>query len=319
MKVIFYLLFIALAGLASCHNGDLQGDATLAGTLYFKDTLVGPQDSVPVAGATLYIQYASRGTSSYLYPATTRSDGTFEFSNLNKDQSYVIFTRVDTFGILYTAQRIVSGGASNISMTLMPVDSATNGFIVLLEDPSLAPVGNFPVYGFTSETSADYNDTSRAQYPMMTNLAGYCFRFNIQSGWYYMNASGVLNNLTVSGRDSFFVPPNKVVPETLVLDTAVNGFTVTALDPQQTPVTGIPLYVYATASIAAKDTTTYYTYLLVTNAYGVTEQLNIKPGTYYINAWDTLGHVILWGKDTVQVGKTGITSNTFNLQVKSLP
>jgi hypothetical protein len=321
MKLFWVISIVLLAGIFSgCkNNSDLRGDATLAGTLYFKNTLDGLPDSSVAAGVTLYIQYQSVGTASYLYAAKTGPDGKFLFSNLVSGKAYIIFTNVDTFGIVYTAMQVYKAGLDNITLTLAPLANATNGFVVVVKDYLHMPVGNFPVYGFGSQSQADYNDSAGATYPMITDVYGYVYRFNIGSGWYYLNAAGIIDNLSVKGRDSFFVPPNQVHYDSLILDTAVNGFEVTAVDPQQGPVANLPMYVFNSPSAFMADTTTGYAFLLQTNVYGAAELLNIQPGTYYVKAWDTVGHIIYGGKDTIIVGKSGMTVNTFNLQVYPVP
>jgi hypothetical protein len=318
-----YSISIVVAILATyatgCKNkSDLRGDATIAGTLYFVNALDGLTDSSVVPNATLYIQDAKVGTASYLYAAQTDGNGKFLFSNLVKGKAYNVFTTVDTFGISYTAIAVITATADNIVLNLSPVTKATNGFIVQLKDPLHMPVGDFPVYGFNSQSLADYNDSSGAIFPMATDMYGYVYRFNIAPGWYYLNANGVLDNIAVSGRDSFMVPASQVIQDSLVLDTAVNGFQLTAVDPQLGPVADLPLYVFNSLTLFTADTTVGYAFQLTTNAYGAAELLNIQPGTYYIKAWDTIGHVIINGKDTIMVGKTGIVTNTFSLQAKAV-
>jgi hypothetical protein len=323
MRAIYSIsiVVVILATYASgCKNkSDLRGDATIAGTLYFVNTLDGLTDSSVVPNATLYIQDATVGTASYLYAAQTDANGRFLFSNLVKAKAYNVFTTLDTFGISYTAIAVVTPIADNITLNLSPVTNATNGFIVRLKDPLHMPVGVFPVYGFNSQSLADYNDSSGAIFPMITDIYGYVYRFNIAPGWYYLNAKGVLDNIAVSGRDSFLVPASQVIQDSLVLDTAVNGFQLRAVDPQQGPVAGLPLYVFNSSALFTADTTVGYVFRLTTNGYGVAELLNIQAGTYYIKAWDTIGHVIVNGKDTVTVRKTGIVTNTFGLQATPIP
>lgn len=316
-KRIFILPCLFLLIVISCkNNSDLKGDSILAGTLYFKDSLDKVPDSNVLANTKLYIQYQDHSISSYLYSTTTGPDGKFIFNNLIDGKSYWIFTTLDTLGLSLQVSQAFVAGNNSIHITVTPVSSAQNGFIVQLQDPFHSPLANFPIYVFNSQSLADYNDSAGSIFSLRTDLYGYAYRFNLTPCTYYLNAKNAINNLMLQGRDSFVVATKGLIDTTMVLDSAKNGFSVLALDPLNTPVANCQLYVFNSLILSDSNLSAGSIFTLQTNNYGVAQKFNLQTGTYYVNAYDSVGKVVLSGKDTILVNQSGITGATLKLKQK---
>jgi hypothetical protein len=318
VKQAYYIIIVALSLLLlfNCkNNGDLGGNAILGGTLYYKNTIDGLPDSSVLPNTILYLQYASQGTSSYLYATKTGPDGKFLFSNLTASKSYWIFTTVDTMGLTFTVQQIFKAGVDTLALTITPVNLAQNGFIVQLFDPLNAPLANIPLYCFNSQTLADNNDSAGNIFSLKTDASGNAWKFNLPPGMYYVNAYGTVNNMVFQARDSFMVS-DTVFRGKLTADTATNGFSLQVLDSLNTPLPGCSLYVFNSLLLSDSNLSAGSILTLQTNAYGVAQTFDLQKGSYYVNAYDSVGKLVLSGKDTIAISSTGITGSTLIVHQK---
>jgi hypothetical protein len=107
----------------------------------------------------------------------------------------------------------------------------------------------------------------------------------------------------------------KDLPVILIPDESTqNGFHISLIDDNlKTPVSNFKLWVFTNKLLADNNDTAGYVFSLKTNDYGKAFKLGIQPGSYYVNAKDSIGSVRLKGKKTIVVPNPGITKETFEL------
>ncbi len=295
------------------NNSDLKGDKVLAGTLYFINIADGISDTDLVANAKIFIQYASVGTSSYLYSTNTGPDGKFLFSNLSGKKQYIIFTIADTLGASFTLVDSPSIGTENLNIYFTPQNYATNGFSIHVVDTLSSPVANFGLFVFNSATLASDNDSAGSIFELKTDIYGNAYRYNLQPGTYYVNAGGIVGNTMLEKKISFPVTATGVANETMILDSAQNGFNLLITDSLNTPVANCRLFVFNSAMLAASNDSIGNIFQLQSDIYGRAAKYDLNPGVYYVNVHDSVGNIVLGMKDSVTVQINGITDSTIRL------
>jgi hypothetical protein len=205
-RIIFSCIIISL--FASCNKeSDLGGYLTISGTLYFK-SIDNINDSVILPNFPLYIQFQSRGTSSYLYSVKTDSIGRFQFTNLSKGTSYYLYNSLDSLNIKYNLQEIVTANNNNINLVLSLDSINQNGVHINVLDSLASPIGNIKLWVFNSAVLAANNDTLGSISSVNTDPYGQAYILNVDTGIYYINAKDTIGNVSFIGKDTIHVTAN---------------------------------------------------------------------------------------------------------------
>lgn len=235
MRFIFstglFMLLISLQ--TSCFKknapDDLSGDNYIRGRVFFQDTLdYNLQDLNPagnyLAGANVYLSYASDSTNQFIVSTTTDAGGYFTFANL-QNQSYWVYADTSLNGIRYSgyAPVTVNGNSLNsIALDLYPSQTLENGALYVVQDPSGNGVITGAQVGFFSSPSAfQYSQSTDtltgASYTCTTNGSGHAFQLNMATGSYQVLVVIQLGAKFLSATDTITVTPIGIIKRTIKL------------------------------------------------------------------------------------------------------
>jgi hypothetical protein len=219
MKAIKILsAFSLLALFFACNkNDDIKGKGEISGTLYYRNTLTGINDSIKLPNIDIFIQFEERGTSSYLYKVTTDANAKFIFTNLDKNKSYYIFKTWESAGVKYALRESAQPDKMDKAMILIPDESSQSGFQLSVIDSLNSPVSNFKLWVFSNKILAENNDTLGNIFSLKTNDYGKAFKLGIQPGNYYINAKDTLGNIRLKGKKALIVPNPGIYKDTFLL------------------------------------------------------------------------------------------------------
>ncbi len=118
-----------------------------------------------------------------------------------------------------------------------------------------------------------------------------------------------LNTLVVAGTSDLIVSLTDTLSDT------TNEMKILVLDSANSPVANFNVYVFNSKVLAAGNDSAGSIFQLISNSYGIASVTNIQAGIYYLNAKDSIGNILLSGRDTVPIGTFGIFNDTLRLQI----
>jgi len=108
---------------------------------------------------------------------------------------------------------------------------------------------------------------------------------------------------------------NVTVSFTDTLSDTTNEMKILVLDSANSPVANFNIYVFNSKVLAAGNDSAGSIFQLKSDNYGIASVMNIHSGVYFLNAKDSVGNLLLSGRDTVTIGSSGIFNDTLRLQV----
>lgn len=328
IKAVYKLLTVVLVFLLACDKApfnDLSGEGILKGTLVLTDTMNGTVLGTVLKNHPVYLKY-SGDNSGFLNSTTSNSQGAYTFSGIDTKLSYTVYASVDTGAVKYAGSISYTAGQftgkESDTLRLYPSSHNQNGIHLTVRDNQGARVAFVTAWVYNSRQLFDADTSAGKVFDMVTNENGISNKYNIGAGKYFVRIKTKIGAFQFAGTDSVVVEEKGISNLVMTVNripqpAPVNGFELTILDDQQTPVQNAQTYIYRSRSVFLADTASLSNslYKISSNAAGLAVQYNIDAAKYYLrNIKEVSDKVRFESVDSVTVGVTGVEKKTIIME-----
>lgn len=312
--ILFGVCWLCLAACDKPGFDDLGGTFTVKGIVVSIDTLNGAWSNTPQKNTTVYLKYEGDATG-FIKSFASNAQGEYTFNGLDPTLSYVVYARVDTGAVKYFGE--VNYPANGFkdrqsdSLKLFAAPLGQNGVHLLVEAAGGGRLAGVTAWVFSDSLSFAAGTADGKLFDMVTNTFGIANKFNIAPGKYFFRVKTKIGERDLQGTGNVVVETNGIKNVPLTLDQFSpnkNGFEVTVIDEQLTPVQTCIVYVYRSRSVFELDSTfTNSLFAPASNADGIASQYNIPPATYLLRAIKVIGKDTLKAEGEIDVEVIGIS------------
>lgn len=263
--------------------GDLAGDGYIRGRLFMFDTTTKQDKGIPVGKKRVTLSYSSSpDTLNYLLNTTTDDEGYFLFQNLRKDKSYRVFYEEKVGDIVYTAIEHRTPDQDSLRLAATVNMKVQNGIHFLVRDVS-GPIKDVSICVFTNEGLYNVGRCDGSIFTLKTDEFGRAFKFGIQNGIYYVDASYKLNDsINFKFRKTIEVK-NGVYFDTLTLQkVATNGIRYLVIDSTGTTIAAANLCFFTSRVLFSGNSCSGSIFTTTSDIRGIATKFDLPQQKYYV-------------------------------------